>query len=124
MRWTDKPRKKTRREFILEYIKFIKTMGLYPNLVAYMYKYSTYGGYLSLDERIYELKVICHKQYMIRYLVNILKIQCNKIPYWYTIETYLFRYPFAMPPKEARDITSLFFSYLKDKHMDNCIFID
>jgi hypothetical protein len=37
MRWIDKPRKKTRREIVLEYIKFVKTMGYFDRLVSNMY---------------------------------------------------------------------------------------
>ena len=64
MRWTDKPRKKTRREIVLEYIKFMKIMGYYDRLVTYMYRVARYdGSYMYIKGQYREAKVLCHKQW-------------------------------------------------------------
>ena len=126
MRWIDKPRKKTRREIVLEYIKFMKIMGYYNKLVAYMY-------IVAKDERLYvyvkgqyrEAKVLCHKQCMISYFETELKNhnQSNKLLEW-VVRDYFIRYPLAMNINEGNNLTALLFSYFKDKHIDNCIIVD
>ena len=126
MRWIDKPRKKTRREIVLEYIKFMKIMGYYNKLVAYMYK-------VAKDERLHvyvkgkyhEAKVLCHKQCMISYFETELRNhnRNTKLLEW-VVRDYFIRYPLAMNINEGYNLTALLFSYFKDKHIDNCIIID
>ena len=126
MRWIDKPRKKTRKEVVLEYIKFMKVMGYYDNLVAYMY-------YLSKDDRlsIYvkgqyrRAEVLCHKQCMISYFETELRNHCNtKLNKWVFMD-YFIRYPLRrLTMLEASNLADLLFSYFKEKHIDNCILID
>jgi hypothetical protein len=126
MRWIDKPRKKTRKEVVLEYIKFMKVMGYYDSLVAYMYR-------LSKDDRAYhhvggqyrEAKVLCHKQCMISYFETELRNHCNtKLTKW-VFRDYFIRYPLRkLTILEASNLADLLFSYFKEKHIDNCILID
>lgn len=126
MRWTDKPRKKTRREIVLEYIKFMKIMGYYDRLVTYMYM-------VAKDERMHvyvkgqyrEAKVLCHKQCMISYFETELRNHNTntKLLEW-VVRDYFIRYPLRITTYEAFDITNLLFSYFKDKHIDNCIIVD
>ena len=126
MRWIDKPRKKTRKEIVLEYIKFMKIMGYYHKLIAYMYK-------LSKDNRTYAfihgqyrcINVVSHKQNMISYLETELRNHCrsSKLNEW-VFMYYFFRYPLCMGVMEAHDMAKLLFSYFKEKHIDNCIIID
>lgn len=126
MRWIDKPRKKTRREIVLEYIKFMKIMGYYNKLVAYMY-------IVAKDERLHvyvkgkyrEAKVLCHKQCMISYFETELRNhnRNTKLLEW-VVRDYFIRYPLAMNINEGNNLTALLFSYFKDKHIDNCIIVD
>ena len=126
MRWTDKPRKKTRREIVLEYIKFMKIMGYYDNLVSYMYKMSKFDGrHKYINGQYREAKVLCHKQSMISYLETELRIHnpSSKLVEW-VVRDYFIKYPLSINTYEAYDITCLLFSYFKDKHIDNCIIVD
>ena len=126
MRWIDKPRKKTRREIVLEYIKFMKIMGYYNKLVAHMYT-------VAKDERLHvyvkgqyrEAKVLCHKQCMISYFETELRNhnQSNKLIEWAFCD-YLVRYPLGINVNDAYNLTKLLFSYFKEKHIDNCIIVD
>ena len=126
MRWTDKPRKKTRREIVLEYIKFMKIMGYYDRLVTYMYM-------VAKDERLHvyvkgqyrEAKVLCHKQCMISYFETELRNhnRNTKLVEW-VVRDYFIRYPLGMNINDAYNLTQLLFSYFKDKHIDNCIIVD
>ena len=126
MRWIDKPRKKTRREIVLEYIKFMKIMGYYNNLVAYMYESSRRNpdSIIYLCGRYYSTTVFCHNQFMIAYFENVLKRYCyNKVEKRF-IMVYFIKYPLKITEYEAKNITDLLFSYFKEKHIDNCIIVD
>lgn len=126
MRWTDKPRKKTRREIVLEYIKFMKIMGYYDKLVAYMYRIAKYdGSHMYVKGQYREAKVLCHKQCMISYFETELRNRNRntKLVEW-VVRDYFIRYPLRINTYEAFDITNLLFSYFKDKHIDNCIIVD
>lgn len=125
MRWIDKPRKKTRREIVLEYIKFMKIMGYYNKLVAYMYKVARYDGHMNIKGQYCESKVLCHKQCMISYFETELRYRNRnaKLLEW-VVRDYFIRYPLAMNINEAYNLTDLLFSYFKEKHIDNCIIVD
>ena len=123
MRWTDKPRKKTRREIVLEYIKFMKIMGYYDRLVTYMYKSARNNhSYINLRGRYYETMVFCHNQFMILYFENVLR-NYSRLERW-VVRDYFIRYPLGMNINDGYDLTQLLFSYFKDKHIDNCIIVD
>ena len=126
MRWTDKPRKKTRREIVLEYIKFIKIMGYYDKLVTYMYRVARYdGSYMYIKGQYREAKVLCHKQCMISYFETELRNhnRNTKLVEW-VVRDYFIRYPLGMNINDGYSLTQLLFSYFKDKHIDNCIIVD
>lgn len=126
MRWTDKPRKKTRREIVLEYIKFLKIMGYYDKLVTYMYRVARYdGSYMHIKGQYREAKVLCHKQCMISYFETELRNhnRNTKLVEW-VVRDYFIRYPLGMNINDAYNLTQLLFSYFKDKHIDNCIIVD
>jgi hypothetical protein len=126
MRWTDKPRKKTRREIVLEYIKFLKIMGYYDKLVTYMYRVARYdGSYMYIKGQYREAKVLCHKQCMISYFETELRNHNRnaKLIEW-VVRDYFIRYPLGMNINDGYDLTQLLFSYFKDKHIDNCIIVD
>ena len=125
MRWTDKPRKKTRREIVLEYIKFMKIMGYYSNLVAYMYETSRQEGlHMYIKGQYREAKTLCHNRCMIDYFERELRNHnpSSKLVEW-VVRDYFIRYPLRTTTYEAHDITTLLFSYFKDKHIDDCIII-
>ena len=127
MRWTDKPRKKTRREIVLEYIKFMKIMGYYNKLVTYMYRIAKYdGSHMYVKGQYREAKVLCHKQCMISYFETELRNhnRNTKLVEW-AVANYLIKYPLGISDiYEVQNLTSLLFSYFKDKHIDNCIIVD
>ena len=93
MRWQDRPRKKTPREIVLEYIKFLKIMGYYNLAVKNMYNLSRlHGNYVQLYKnhiaRNYKIDILMHNQNMIRYLEAMVchnrhldKYQCTRFIY-------------------------------------------
>ena len=118
MRWTDKPRKKTKREIVLEYIKFMKIMGYYPKLVSYMY-------YMSRANSSYSAS-LSNKQAMIGYFEGVL-VRCGTHLNEWIIREYFINRPLNLNTynySKAWDITDLLWSYFKDKHIDNCIIIN
>lgn len=126
MRWTDKPRKKTRREIVLEYIKFLKIMGYYNKLVTYMYKVARYDcSYMYIKGQYREAKVLCHKQCMISYFETELRYhnRNTKLVEWVVRDFFIMR-PLGMNINDGHNLTQLLFSYFKDKHIDNCIIVD
>ena len=124
MRWVDKPRKKTPREIVLEYIKFLKIMGYYHLAVNNMYNLSRLrGNYVQLYKghivRNYKIDILMHNQNMIRYLEAILcystyldKNHCTR-----------FIYLLSLGYIETMDLTELLWSYFKEKNIANCIII-
>ena len=125
MRWIDKPRKVSRKQIVLEYIKFMKIMGYYKNLVAYMYEKSKENSlYIHVKGEYREANVLCHKQFMISYFETELRNHCStKLSEW-VIRTYFIRYPLSIGEYEAWSLTELLFSYLKERHLNNCIIVD
>ena len=126
MRWTDKPRKKTRREIVLEYIKFMKIMGYYDRLVTYMYRVARYdGSYMYVKGQYREAKVLCHKQCMISYFETELRNHNrNSKIIEHVLMDYFIRYPLRIDINDAYVLTKLLLSYFKEKHIDNCIIVD
>lgn len=127
MRWIDKPRKKTRREIVLEYIKFMKIMGYYNKLVAHMYKFAKYNENLLvyINGEYREAKAVCYKQYMISYFETELRNHNrNSKIIKHVLMDYFIRYPLGISINDAYNLTELLFSYFKDKHIDNCIIVD
>lgn len=130
MRWIDKPRKKTRREIVLEYIKFMKIMGYYPKLIHYMYLIASFkDGYFSFYDKngkicfIYGRDIVSHKQAMIGYFEYLLR-RCGSHLNEHTIRELFIQYPLSMYDyNKSRDLTALLWSYFKEKHIDNCIII-
>lgn len=126
MRWTDKPRKKTRRDVVLEYIKFMKLMGFYPNLVAYMHKLSKCSRVFLPDKEgeliLYEANVVSHNECMIKYFEGRLHYmhQLNK---WQLKEVFI-DYPLHLPFSRACDVLNLLWSYFEEKHIANCKLVD
>lgn len=120
MRWTDKPRKKTKREIVLEYIKFMKIMGYYPKLIAYMYSMASMNNSYASGR-------LSNNQAMIGYFERIL-VRCGThIRSWVIKEYFIYR-PLGMNVfnyhSKLDPINDLLWSYFKDKHIDNCIIID
>jgi hypothetical protein len=128
MRWIDKPRKKTRKEVVLEYIKFMKVMGYYDSIVAYMYHLSNDDrAYVHIRGQYQEAKILCHKQSMIEYFETQLRNHCRSTLTEWVIRDYFIRYPLRMRGiglLEVHYLTQLLFSYFKEKHIDNCILVD
>ena len=115
-------------EIVLEYIKFMKIMGYYDSLVAYMYRLSKdnngYMEYVHVKGQYREVRVLCHKQCMISYFETELRNHCDtKLDMW-VVRDYFIRYPLRLNLIEAYGLTDLLFSYFKDKHIDNCIIVD
>ncbi len=126
MRWIDKPRKKTRKEVVLEYIKFMKVMGYYDSLVAYMYRLSNNDGMrVHIKGQYQSARILSHKQSMIEFFEAQLRYYCgNRLTKW-VFNDYFIRYPLRrLTMLEASNLTELLFSYFKEKHIDNCILID
>jgi hypothetical protein len=125
MRWIDKPRKVSRKQIVLEYIKFMKIMGYYKNLVAYMYEKSKDSGlYIHVKGEYREANVLCHKQFMISYFETELRNHCNSRLNDWVFRTYFIRYPLGIGDYEAWSLTELFSSYLRERHLNNCIIVD
>ena len=124
MRWVDKPRKKTPREIVLEYIKFLKIMGYYHLAVKSMYNLSRlHGNYVQLYEnhivRNYKIDILMHNQNMIRYLEAVVCYNRHLDKYHCTRFIYLLSLGYI----ETMDLTELLWSYFKEKHIANCIII-
>lgn len=126
MRWINKPRKKTRREIVLEYIKFMKIMGCYPKLVSLMYNIAREKGLsIYLGTHYQTSNVVSHKQHMIEYFITTFRNHCRgtKLNEWFVRE-YLIVYPLNMHDyNKSWDLTELLMSYFKEKHLDNCIIV-
>lgn len=131
MRWIDKPRKKTRREIVLEYIKFLKIMGYYSELVAYMYSLArdkgTYVHFYSKDKKVntyMKSDITSHNQVMIGFFEYQLESCGTHLREWVVRER-LIQWPLKMYDyNKSWDLTELLWSYFKEKHIDNCIIID
>jgi hypothetical protein len=128
MRWTDKPRKKTRKEVILEYIKFLKIMGYYKNVVSYMYRLARLkSGYVNLSNdkggnSIHNIDVVLHNRCMIKYFEAFLRYT-HKLEKWRIKETFVI-YPLSLEYKDSTDVSNLLWSYFEEKHIANCILVD
>ncbi len=128
MRWTDKPRKKTRREVVLEYIKFLKIMGYYPNVVAYMYRLSRIPyAHVVLPNKfgtltVHDRNVLSHNECMIKYFEAQLHYE-RELKKWRVKEQFV-DYPLHLPYSESFDVLNLLWSYLEEKHIANCILVD
>ena len=127
MRWTDKPRKKTRKEIVLEYIKFMKIMGYYSELVSYMYRISKdTNAYFYLHDGYYRADTVSHNEFMIEYFVTVLRNHCRtNLTHFFAME-FLIQRPLNSyyDYNKSWDLTELLWSYFKEKHIDNCIIID
>ncbi len=131
MRWINKPRKKTRREIVLEYIKFIKIMGYYDSLTHFMYSLARRKCVIAYSDNGFKKKyslsdVISHNQVMINYFECILSTCGSSISRWVIKEHFICR---PLQSKlhgymEVEALTNLLMSYFKDKHIDNCIIVD
>lgn len=131
MRWINKPRKKTRREIVLEYIKFIKIMGYYDSLTHFMYSLARRKCVIVYSDNSFKKKyslsdVISHNQVMINYFECILSTCGSSISRWVIKEHFICR---PLQSKlhgymEVEALTNLLMSYFKDKHIDNCIIVD
>jgi hypothetical protein len=128
MRWINKPRKKTRREVVLEYIKFLKIMGYYPNVVAYMYRLSRMPyAHVTLPNRfgtlsVHESNVLSHNECMIKYFEAQLHY-ARELNKWRVKEQFV-DYPLHLPYSKSCDMLNLLWSYFEEKHIANCILVD
>ena len=129
MRWIDKPRKKTRREIVLEYIKFMKIMGYYPKLVHYMYRIASFkDGCVSFYDKKGNMRycrrdIVSHNQVMIGYFEELIGRCGTHLNVW-TIREQLVQHPLGMYDyNKSWTITELLWSHFKDKHIDNCIIV-
>jgi len=125
MKWIDKPRKKTPREIVLEYIKFLKIMGYYHLAVKSMYSLSRLrGNYVQLYKNrqvgIYRIDILMYNQNMIRYLEAMVRYNRRLDKYHCT----RFIYSLNLEYIEKMDLTEVLWSYFKEKHIANCIIIE
>ena len=127
MRWIDKPRKKTRREIVLEYIKFVKIMGYFDRLVANMYRLANNNRdrYFYLDGFGSGSDIVLHNRCMIAYLETLLRNNFGSSLSDIRVREYLIRQTLGIwDYNKSWDLTYLLMSYFKDKHIDNCIIVD
>ena len=120
--------KKTRREVVLEYIKFLKIMGYYTNVVAYMYRLSRMPyAYVVLPNKfgilsVHDSNVLSHNECMIKYFEAQLRYEVvlNK----WRIKGLFVDYPLNLPYSKNYDVLNLLWSYFEEKHIANCILVD
>lgn len=127
MRWIDKPRKKTRREIVLEYIKFVKTMGYFDRLVSNMYLLASArkSSYVWVNGFYHQSDIVLHNKYMIGYLETQLRNHFGSSLVLARVRDCLIRQTLNVwDYNESWDLTYLLMSYFKDKHIDNCIIVD
>ena len=137
MRRTDKPRKKTRKEIVLEYIKFMKIMGYYSELVSYMYRLSKdrnayvnlgINGYRYFDfggRNYYRIDTVSHNKCMIEYFVTTIRNHCRSSLTQHFVMEFLIQRPLnCYDYNKSWDLTELLWLYFKEKHIDNCIIVD
>ena len=126
MRWIDRPRKKTRREIVLEYIKFMKIMGYYPKLVSLMYTIAREKELsIYLGTHYQTSNVVSHKQQMIEYFITEIRNHCRgtKLDECF-IREHLIIYPLGLYDyNQSWGLTYLLMSYFKEKHIHNCIIV-
>ena len=128
MRWTDKPREKTRRDVVLEYIKFMKIMGYYPNVVAYMYRLSRMPyAYVVLPNKfgtlaVHDSNVLSHNECMIKHFEAQLYYE-SVLNKWRIKEQFV-DYPLHLSYGESYDVLNLLWSYFEEKHIANCKLVD
>jgi hypothetical protein len=128
MRWIDKPRKKTRREVVLEYIKFLKIMGYYPNVVAYMYRQSRIPyAHVALPNKfgtltVHDCNVLSHNECMIKYFEA--QLHYERVLNKWRIKGLFVDYPLDSPYSKSYDVLNLLWSYFEEKHIANCILVD
>lgn len=127
MRWIDKPRKKTRREVVLEYIKFLKIMGFYPNVVALMYRLSKLNAHAVLPNKFgtlstYDSNVLSHNECMIKFFETQLYYM-RQLEKWRIKEMFI-DYPLNLGYSKGYDALNLLWSYFEEKHIANCILVD
>ena len=128
MRWIDKPRKKTRREVVLEYIKFLKIMGYYPNVVAYMYRLSRMSyAYVALQNKfgtltVHDSNVLSHNECMIKYFEA--QLYYERVLNKWRIKGLFIDYPLNLGYSKNYDVLNLLWSYFEEKRIANCVFVD
>jgi hypothetical protein len=128
MRWTDKPRKKSRRAVVLEYIKFLKIMGYYPNVVAYMYRLSRMPyAHVALPNKfgtlsVRDSNVLSHNECMIKYFEA--QLHYERVLNKWRIKGLFVDYPLDLPYSKNYDVLNLLWSYFEEKHIANCILVD
>ena len=117
MRWFDKPRGKTIREIVLEYIKFLKITGYFHLAVKMMYLYSRrYMGasyapiykdhsftYCSTQNLSHNRSMLCRHTRMYK-SVSIALVDFLKLRY-----------------SESIELKELLWLYFEEKHIANCI---
>ena len=128
MRWIDKPRKVTRRQIVLEYIKFIKIMGLFHKLEKYMYDMARSGGYIFIMDKGYPRyhfkSDVIHKQSMIGFFETQLSRYCGNKLDNVALREFFIRHPLDIHDyNKSLELTELLILYLKEKHLNNCIII-
>ena len=127
MRWINKPRKKTRREIVLEYIKFVKTMGYFDRLVSNMYLLASArkSSYVWVNGFYHQSDIVLHNKCMIGYLETQLRNHFGSSLVLARVRDCLIRQTLNVwDYNESWDLTYLLMSYFKDKHIDNCIIVD
>jgi len=127
MRWIDKPRKKTRREVVLEYIKFLKIMGYYPDVVAFMYRLSKLNAHVALPNKfgtlsVRDSNVVVHNECMIKFLEGQLHY-IKQLEKWRIKEIFI-DYPLNLGYSKGYDALNLLWSYFEEKHIANCKLVD
>lgn len=127
MRWIDKPRKKTRREIVLEYIKFVKIMGYFDRLVSNMYLLASArkSSYVWVNGFYHYSDIVLHNKCMIDYLETKLRNHFGSSLVLTEVCNCLIRQALNVwDYNESWNLTYLLMSYFKDKHIDNCIIVD
>ena len=115
MRWEDKPRKKTPKEIVLEYIKFLKLMNLYGK-----FRYKWWEKPCIEYSEWFSTPIINEKYYR---SINRLMIDwyVQRFGYYGTRIFDRNRMCAIFQLNNYSVITDLLWLHFKDKHIANCI---
>jgi hypothetical protein len=124
MRWFDKPRKKTSREIVLEYVKFLKITGYFHLAVKMMYLYSRrYMGasyapiYKDHSFTYCSTKNLSHNRSMIMFIESML---CRHTRMYKSVSIALVDF-LRLRYSESIELKELLWLYFEEKHIANCI---
>jgi len=121
MRWIDKPRKFNAEIIVIQYFKFLKMMGIFnKTLTTYYNAPSSYFDAWTEKRNLSFIYSNSSKKLMIIFFTNRLKYYKNLTKY----VLYDVFWNGNVLAKEDKTKLELFWEYLKEKHMQNCIICD